>query len=225
VAKQRKGVDDAGQPSAPAERTGEPEGAATLSPDELSARLASLRPRDDAAQAVQKRHDDYLTFWIASDEYALPLARAREIVRYESITKLPDTPSWLRGVTNIRGTVIPVVDLAPRFGLEETPASRRAAILLIEADWIGDAVVIGLLVSAVSRVVSATADEVVEAPAFGTRVRRELLLGLLPVDGGFASILDVDAVLSPSELSSQGGASGLATAGPSAQEDAGDRMT
>jgi purine-binding chemotaxis protein CheW len=176
-----------------------PRPAADLTPEELRERLQSLRPRDDDVHTVQPLAD-YLTFWIAGEEYALPLARAREIVRSESITAVPDTPSWLRGVTNIRGAVIPVIDLAPRLGYSETPIDRRTAILLIEVDWIGDCIVIGLLVEAIGRVASTTLDEIEVAPPFGTRMRPNLLAGLIPVDGRFALILDADVALSPNEL-------------------------
>jgi purine-binding chemotaxis protein CheW len=173
--------------------------AAQLSPAELHARLQSLRPRDEDVQAAKPR-SNYLTFWIAGDEYALPLARAREIVRCESITRVPHTPPWLRGVTNIRGSVIPVVDLAPRLGCDETLIGPRSAALLIEVDWTGDCLVMGLLVDAVGRVASLAADAIDDTPSFGTRMRPDLLQGLIQVDQRFALVLNVDAALSASEL-------------------------
>jgi purine-binding chemotaxis protein CheW len=173
--------------------------AAELAPEELRARLQSLRPRDHDA-TVAKPLASYLTFWIAGDEYALPLARAREIVRCESITQVPHTPAWLRGVTNIRGMVIPVVDLAPRFGCAETHIARRTAILLVEVDWTGDCMVLGLLVEAVGRVASMALDEVEVTPPFGTRMPPDLLAGLIPVDQRFALILNADAALSADQL-------------------------
>jgi len=173
-------------------------------------RLAGLRPRDADVHATATRAS-YLTFWIAGEHYALPLARAREIVRCESVTKVPDTPAWLRGVTNIRGTVIPVVDLAPRLGSAETAAGQRTAILLIEVDWTGECMVLGLLVEAVGHVATVAPDEIEAAPPFGTRIGTKLVAGLMPVDGKFALILDIDAVLSAKELLPSLGVAGAGT--------------
>jgi purine-binding chemotaxis protein CheW len=189
-----------------------------LSPEELRTRLESLRPRLPDVHAATPI-TSFLTFWIADEQYALPLARAREIVRCETVTKVPDTPPWLRGVTNIRGNVIPVVDLAPRLGCGETPCGRRAAILLIEMDWTGECMVLGLLVEAVGRVVGVAPAEIEAAPPFGTRIKPNLLAGVLPVNDRFALILDIDSALSANELlphsGSIGGAdvSGLHSAG------------
>jgi purine-binding chemotaxis protein CheW len=186
--------------SIPARRPHEAwQSASALPLEELRVRLGSLRPRDTDVHAAAPLAN-YLTFWIAGEHYALPLARAREIVRCESVTKVPDTPAWLRGVTNIRGTVIPVIDLAPRLGSAETAAGQRTAILLIEVDWTGEHMVLGLLIEAVGQVAAVAPEAIGATPPFGTRINTRLLVGLMPVDGRFALILDIDAVLSAKEL-------------------------
>ncbi len=173
--------------------------AGALPPADLHARLKSLRPRDDEA-VTAPASASYLTFWLAGEEYALPLARAREIVRCEAITKVPQTAAWLRGVTNVRGSVVPVIDLAPRLGRPETAVGARTSILLVEVDWVGDLLIMGVLIDAVGRVLTVAPEEVQATPSFGTRLRADLLSGLIPADGRFAAILDADRALAPKEL-------------------------
>jgi len=198
MAKKRKDAMHS-EPASAAEQPAAPKPVSDLSAEELETRLESLRPRHAEAHATAAVAS-YLTFWIAGEQYALPLERAREIVRCEAFTKVPDTPAWLRGVTNIRGTVVPVVDLAPRLGCAETPIARRAAILLIEVDWTGECMVLGLLIEAVGRVATIAPDQLEPAPPFGTRIDARLVAGLVPVDAKFALALDIDAVLAAKEL-------------------------
>jgi purine-binding chemotaxis protein CheW len=214
MAKKRKDVAQPNPTAGPAQPAA-PKAASDLSPEELRARLESLRPRDADVNTAAPRAS-YLTFWIAGEQYALPLARAREIVRCEALTKVPDTPAWLRGVTNIRGTVVPVVDLAPRLGCAETAVGRRTAILLIEVDWTGECMVLGLLIEAVGRVATIAPEEIEAAPPFGTRINARLVAGLVPVDARFALALEIDSVLAAKELlPSVGVTEGAAMPGPS----------
>lgn len=176
------------------------EAGAAIVAAELRERLARLQPRDEAARPAQRPRVSFLTFWVAGEEYALPLERAVEIVRCEALTAVPQTPPWLRGVMNVRGSVVPVVDLAPRLGGGEVALGERTCALMIETDWSGEAVGMGLLVEAVGRVVSVAPEQIESVPALGTRMRPELLSGLIPVDDHFAPVLDVDRVLSAGEL-------------------------
>ena len=177
-----------------------PARAAVVVADELRERLGRLQPREEAMRPAQRAKASFLTFWIAAEEYAVPLERAVEIVRCESLTKVPQTPPWLRGVMNVRGAVVPVVDLGPRLGGAEVILGARTCALMIETDWSGESLGMGLLVEAVGQVVSVDREAVQSVPTFGTRMRPELLGGLIPVNDGFAAVLDADRVLSPEEL-------------------------
>ncbi|MBN2370798.1 MAG: purine-binding chemotaxis protein CheW [Vicinamibacteria bacterium] len=139
----------------------------------------------------------FLTFWIGGELFALPLDRAREIARCEAVTKVPNTPPCLRGVMNLRGTVIPVVDLAPRLDRSLTAIGARTCIVMLDVDWTGETLTMGLLVESVGHALAAAVDE---PPSFGTRLRAELLAGLVPVGESFAAVLDADRALSSQEL-------------------------
>jgi purine-binding chemotaxis protein CheW len=187
-------------PGPPAEPAPAAQPQATIVAQELRERLGRLQPREEAARPAQRPQASFLTFWIAGEEYAVPLERAVEIVRCESLTAVPQTPPWLRGVMNVRGSVIPVVDLGPRLGGGAVRLGQRTCALMLETDWSGEAVGMGLLVEAVGRVVSIAPEAIESVPAIGMRMRPDLLSGLIPVDGGFAPVLDADRVLSPGEL-------------------------
>ena len=130
----------------------------------------------------------YLTFFVAREEYAIDVLRVREVVGLAPITRVPSTPPQVRGVVNLRGSVVPVVDLGLRFGGAELASTRRTCIVVVEPTSASDHVV-GLLVDAVSRVVTLRPAEVVPVPAFGTQASAELLSGMGVVESGFVLIL------------------------------------
>jgi purine-binding chemotaxis protein CheW len=130
----------------------------------------------------------YLTFFVAREEYAIDVLQVREVVGLAPITRVPSTPSQVRGVVNLRGSVVPVVDLGLRFGGAELASTRRTCIVVVEPTPGSDQVV-GLLVDAVSRVVTLRQAEVVPVPAFGTQANAELLSGMGVVESGFVLIL------------------------------------
>lgn len=142
----------------------------------------------------------YLTFYMAGEEYAVGILRIQEIVEYDELTGVPGTPPWIRGVMNLRGIVIPVVDLALKFGLAETAVTQRTCVVIVEVDLEGEPTVMGVMVDEVSRVLDLSVEAIEEAPAFGTRVRVDFLLGLGRVDDQLVMVIDVDRVLSTAEL-------------------------
>jgi purine-binding chemotaxis protein CheW len=144
--------------------------------------------------------EQYLTFRIRDEEYAVAILRVREIIEYETVTRVPTTPAHIRGVINLRGAVLPVVDLAAKFGHIESALTRTTCIVVVETSLRGDAVVVGLLTDAVSQVIDITADQIEPPPAFGTHIRVDFLVGMAKIDGRLALVLDLDRVLSPVEL-------------------------
>jgi purine-binding chemotaxis protein CheW len=142
----------------------------------------------------------YLGFVVAGHECAVGILRVREILEYEAVTPVPGTPPWVRGVMNLRGSVVPVLDLAVKFGLPPGEVTRRTCIVVVETDLEGERVVMGVLADAVSQVLDVAAGDVETAPAFGTAVRVDYLLGLGRVGDRFVLLLDIDRVLSAAEL-------------------------
>jgi len=142
----------------------------------------------------------YLTFMTAREEYAIGIVKVSEIVEYEDVTTVPNTPIWIRGVTNLRGKVVPVVDLAVKFGLPASGISKFSCIIIAEVMFQGEKLTMGVLADSVSQVIELSADEIEEAPPFGTRVKTEYLLGMGALGKKFCLILDIDKVLSADEF-------------------------
>jgi purine-binding chemotaxis protein CheW len=142
----------------------------------------------------------YLTFFVAEEEYAVPVLKVREVIEYDTVTRVPSTPPWIRGVINLRGTVVPVVDLAVKFGLAASPVTRRTCIVLVEVQLDGQETVMGAVADSVSQVIELAASDIEPPPSFGTHVRVDFLLGMGKLDAKFALLLDIDRVLSADEL-------------------------
>jgi purine-binding chemotaxis protein CheW len=142
----------------------------------------------------------YLTFITAAEEYAISIVKVTEIVEYEAVTTVPNTPVWIRGVTNLRGRVVPVVDLAVKFGLPASGISKFSCIIITEVMFEGENLTMGVLADSVSQVIELSADEIEQTPPFGTRVRTEFLLGMGTLGKKFCLILDIDKVLSADEM-------------------------
>jgi purine-binding chemotaxis protein CheW len=138
----------------------------------------------------------YLTFLLASEEYAVDVLSVKEIIEYGDVTTVPGTPVHVRGVINLRGSVVPVVDLAVKLGREESPLSRRSCIVIVETGLEGERVVTGVVADAVNQVIEFSPDDIEPAPAFGTGVRLHYLDGIAKTGGSFVLVLNMDSVLS-----------------------------
>jgi purine-binding chemotaxis protein CheW len=160
----------------------------------MPAATATASPTD-AVEQMQ-----YLTFQLAGEEYAIGILRVREIIEYDVVTTVPTAPPHIRGVINLRGSVVPVVDLAVKFGLPATTVTKRTCIVIVEAELDGDRTVMGVIADAVSQVVDLPPGDIEPPPSFGTRVRVEHLVGLGRMGRKFALILDIDRLLSAREL-------------------------
>jgi purine-binding chemotaxis protein CheW len=141
----------------------------------------------------------YLTFSLLGEEYAVGILKVREILEYDVVTRVPRAPAWVRGAINLRGRVVPVLDLAVRFGMPPQEISRRTCIVILDLSPDHATRVVGILVDSVSQVVDLRDEDIAPAPTFGTKVRPDELLGVAPMGKKFALILDVDRVLSWSE--------------------------
>lgn len=148
------------------------------------------------AEALKRQ---FLSFSLDQVDYAVAILQVREILQYEPVTRVPSVPRSVRGVINLRGAVVPVVDLCLKFGLPETPVSGRTCILIVEARLDGEPAVLGVLADSVSEVLELGEADIEPPPAFGTRVKVDFLLGMGKVDGRFVLLLDLDCVLSADE--------------------------
>ena len=142
----------------------------------------------------------YLTFLLAGEEYAISILKVKEIIEYDTVTVVPKTPKWIRGVINLRGSVVPVIDLAVKFGLEERPVTRTSCIVILEGLLENQNTTMGIVADAVSQVMDLANEDIREVPEFGTRVQVNYLLGMAQMGKKFALMLDVDKVLSTDEL-------------------------
>lgn len=143
----------------------------------------------------------YLTFKLSDEIFALDVAQVREILDFTTITKIPRTPEFMRGVINLRGSVVPVVDMRLKFGLTQTERTVNTCIVVVEISIDDDTTVLGALVDSVQEVFELEPNQIEPAPRIGTRVRTEFIKGMGKRDGDFIMILDIDKVFSAEELS------------------------
>ena len=142
----------------------------------------------------------FLTFQLAEESYAVSILRVKEIIEYDTVTRVPNLPSSIRGVINLRGAVVPVVDLAVRFGLRDCQVTKSTCVIIAEVEAGGERLVMGLMADAVSQVIDLPAADIEPPPAFGTRVRADFLEGLGKIGKKFVLILNLDRALSSAEL-------------------------
>ncbi len=151
-------------------------------------------------QTAMEQAQQFLTFHIAGEEYAIGITRVREIIEYDTVTRVPKTPAFIRGVINLRGSVVPVIDLAVKFGLPECAVTRSTCIVVLELSLNGEETATGVIADSVSQVVDLVSTDIEKVPSFGTQVHTEYLLGMAKLGKKFALLLDVDKVLSLEEL-------------------------
>ncbi|EPF64898.1 MULTISPECIES: chemotaxis protein CheW [Pseudomonas] len=164
--------------------------------------MGSLVTTRQAAATVEEEAQ-YLTFMLGGEMFAIGILGIKEIIEYGSLTVVPMMPAFVRGVINLRGAVVPVVDLSARFGRQNSAITRRSCVIIIEANSEdGQPQDIGLLVDNVSAVLEIPASQIEPPPNFGARIRADFISGMAKVDGKFVIVLEVDRVLSIDEMSS-----------------------
>ncbi len=156
---------------------------------------------DQAVKAMGDREGKYLTFSLANEEYGIGILKIKEIIGMLPITSVPQTPEFVKGVINLRGKVIPVMDLRLRFGMAPIDYSERTCIIVVEIAGQAGTIQIGIVVDAVSEVLNIKKDEIEETPTFGTKLNTGYILGMAKMEGGVKILLDIDQVLSGDELS------------------------
>lgn len=152
-----------------------------------------------SAETITKTYQ-YLTFGLSSEVFAVEVGKVREILDYTTITKVPRTPEFMRGVINVRGSVVPVVDLRLKFGMTQTERTLGTCIIVLEIAVEGETIVLGALADSVQEVIELEPEQIEPAPRIGVRVRNEFIRGMGKTDSGFVMILDIDTVFSSGEL-------------------------
>jgi purine-binding chemotaxis protein CheW len=142
------------------------------------------------------RTSQYLTFFLAGEEYAVGILQVHEILEVDAITRVPSSPAWIRGVINLRGSVVPVVDLALKLGLPETRITRHTCIVILDAVVLGQTMVLGVLTDSVNQVIDLASPDIQPPPSFGAPVHPGCLVGMAQAGPRFILLLDVDRVLS-----------------------------
>lgn len=142
----------------------------------------------------------YLTFTLAGEQFAVGTLSVKEIIEYGRLTDVPMMPPSIRGVINLRGAVVPVIDLGVRFGGRQMEIGRRTCIVILEVDQVDERQVIGILVDAVSEVLEIDPAAIEPPPAFGAHVRTDFIHGMGKVGDRFVILLDIGRVLSVDEL-------------------------
>ncbi len=150
--------------------------------------------------AVDIEADQYLTFRLDSESFALTISKVREILDYTAITRLPRMPAFMRGVINLRGKVVPIVDLRERFGMSATERTANTCIIITEIATDDQVAVIGALADAVQEVVDLEPSQIEPAPRIGTHLHTRFITGMGKRDGSFLIILDFDRIFSTEEL-------------------------
>ena len=142
----------------------------------------------------------YLTFKLSDEVFAVEVGKVREILEYISINKVPKTPEFMRGVINVRGSVVPVIDLRLKFGMDRTEQSVNTCIIVLEMGFEGEATILGALSDSVQEVIEIEPDQIEPPPRIGTRLKTEFIKGIGKREGHFVMILDIDKVFSSDEL-------------------------
>ena len=155
---------------------------------------------DQAIKATTIKIGKYLTFSLDEEEYGIGILRVKEIIGMMPITTVPRTPKFIKGVINLRGKVIPIIDLRLKFNMDATPYTDRTSIIVVEIDSAASVILIGIVVDAVSEVLNIREDEIQETPQFGTRMNTQYILGMAKTQKGVRILLSIDQVLSREEI-------------------------
>ncbi len=142
----------------------------------------------------------YLSFNLEDEVFALDISKVREVLDFTTVTKVPKTPDYMRGIINLRGSVVPVIDMRLKFGMTETEKTVNTCIIIVETTLDGEKISIGALADSVQEVFDLDADQVEPPPKIGTRLNIDFIKGMGKRDGEFVIILNIDEVFSAEEI-------------------------
>ena len=160
----------------------------------------ATRIMDRTIKAAADKEGKYLTFSLAGEEYGIGILKVKEIIGMMPVTTVPGAPSYVKGVINLRGKVIPVVNLRLKFGMEEVSCTERTCIIVVEIRGQSGSILIGIVVDSVSEVLNIKGTEIEETPAFGERLNTDYILGMAKMNGGVKILLNIDQVLGAEDV-------------------------
>lgn len=161
---------------------------------------AYMEKREQAIKISSGREGKYLTFALAGEEYGISILKVKEIIGMMGITAVPQTPDFVKGVLNLRGKVIPVVDLRLKFGMEPMPYTERTCIVVVEISGPNGPIMMGIVVDTVSEVLNIKASEIEDTPTFGIRLNTDYILGMAKINSAVKILLDINRVLTEEEI-------------------------
>lgn len=166
--------------------------------------LVMSENKKGAKVVAAEEEGQFLTFLLAKEMFAISILSIKEIIEYGQLTPVPMVPEFVRGVINLRGQVVPVIDLQVRLGRPASPVGKRTCIVIFEVTTgeDGEREVMGVVVDSVSEVLGIPASQIERAPQFGAKVRQDFISGLGTIEGKFVIVLNMEKVLSIDELSS-----------------------
>lgn len=142
----------------------------------------------------------YLTFRLAEEEYGLEILKVQEIIQMQAVTKVPRTPDYVRGVINLRGKVIPVIDLRKKFGIASVDDTEQTCIIVVQISQGEQKIVMGIIIDEVKEVLDIKAENIEETPSFGASIDTQFILGMGKIGNNVKILLDIDKVMSSKEL-------------------------
>jgi purine-binding chemotaxis protein CheW len=158
---------------------------------------------------MDERSGKYLTFKLGAEEFGARVIKVREIMGIQQITAVPQTPDYLKGVINLRGKVIPVIDLRLKFGLPAIEYTQRTCIIVVQVEGEAGPIQVGLVVDAVSEVLNLASADIEDTPDFGAKLTTPFILGMAKLKGKVKILLDIDRVVSTQEIAALDSMTGL----------------
>jgi purine-binding chemotaxis protein CheW len=155
---------------------------------------------DQAIRAMADKEGKYLSFALGGEEYGIGILKIKEIIGMMPITAIPQMPEYIKGVVNLRGKVIPVIDLRTRFSMETVAYTERTCIIVVEIEGKTSTVLVGIVVDSVSEVLNIRAENIEDPPSFGASINTGYILGMAKLEGGVKMLLDIDRVLAAEEI-------------------------
>ena len=162
----------------------------------------AAKTADREVRTETDKEGKYLTFSMANEEYGVGILKVKEIIGMMPITSVPRTPEFVKGVINLRGQVIPVIDLRLRFGIHATEYTDRTCIVVVEIEGDDRTILVGIVVDSVSEVMNIKSTDIEDRPAFGADINTDYILGMAKMQGGVKILLDIDRVLNAEEVES-----------------------
>jgi purine-binding chemotaxis protein CheW len=155
---------------------------------------------NQAVKSMGDREGKYLTFTLAEEEYGIGILKIKEIIGIMPVTTVPQTPDFVKGVVNLRGKVIPVMDLRLRFGMDAIDYTERTCIIVVEIAGSAGTIQIGIVVDSVSEVLNIKGEEIEDTPTFGAKLNTDYILGMAKLEDSVKILLDINQVLNPEEV-------------------------